>query len=76
MLSDPRIAWQVLSFQDPESESNLISHSFKVNSLSNFVGDLEEGSLLYLVMALRMYLRKTEDISPHFWSLFVSQVSF
>ena len=47
-----------------ESVTNPISSSFLLKSLREFAGDLEEGTLLCPMRALRIYLLKTSSI-PH-----------
>ena len=55
-----------------ESPSNPIHRSFRLKSLKDFAGDLEEGSLLCPVRALRIYLEKTKCIPHRPRNLFVS----
>ena len=55
-----------------ESISNPIPRSFILKSLRDFAGDLPEGVKLCPVRALRIYLEKTNVISPRPLSLFVA----
>ena len=55
-----------------ESESNPLPRSFLLKSLKDFVGNLEEESLLCPVRALKFYLSKTRDILMRPANLFVS----
>ena len=52
-----------------------VPHSFRVLSLREFAGDLEEGSLLCPVRALNIYLRRTYSVVVRGSSLFVSSQS-
>ena len=49
-----------------------VPRSFRVLSLREFAGDLEEGSLLCPVRALNIYLRRTSSVVFRAPSLFVS----
>ena len=49
-----------------------VSRSFRVLSLREFAGDLEEGLLLCPVQALNIYLRRTSSFVVRASSLFVS----
>ena len=49
-----------------------VPRSFRVLSLREFAGDLEEGSLLLPVRALNIYLRRTSSVVVRASSLFVS----
>ena len=49
-----------------------VLRSFRVLSLREFAGDLEEGSLLCPVRALNIYLRRTSSVVVRAYSLFVS----
>ena len=49
-----------------------LPRSFKICSLREFVGDLEEGSLLCPVRALRVYLERTKSAVSRASSLFAS----
>ena len=49
-----------------------VPRSFRVLSLREFAGDLEEGSLLCPVRALNIYLRRTSSVVVRASSLFVS----
>ena len=55
-----------------ESETRRLPHSFRVHSLSNFVGDLSDEFLLCPVCALWLYLARTASLSSHPRSLFNS----
>ena len=55
-----------------ESASNPIPRHFILKSLKDFVGNLEEESLLCPVRALSIYLDRTKDLTPRPRSLFVS----
>ena len=55
-----------------ESESNPIPRHFLLKSLRDFVGDLEEETLLCPVRMIKFYLRQTKDLSPRSPNLFVS----
>ena len=55
-----------------ESESCPLPRSFRVPSLSDFVGSLPDELLLCPVRALRIFLRRTSSLSPRPRSLFVS----
>ena len=50
----------------------LVPRSFRVLSLREFAGDLEEGSLLFPVRALNIYLRRTSSVVVRASSLFGS----
>ena len=52
-----------------------VPRSFRVLSLWEFAGDLEEGSLLCPVRALTIYLRRTSSVVVRASSLFVSSRS-
>ena len=54
-----------------ETVSSSIPRSFLLKSLKDFAGDLEEGTLLCLVRALRIYLSKTKSLSHCPRQLFV-----
>ena len=54
-----------------ESASNPLPRSFRVRSLDDFVGDLQDELLLCPVRALWVYLHCTSSISPRPRSLFV-----
>ena len=49
-----------------------LPRNFHIRSLRDFTGDLEEGSLLCPVCALRMYLKRTESMVARASPLFVS----
>ena len=49
-----------------------VPRSFRILSLREFAGDLEEGSLLCLVRSLTLYLRRTQSVVARTHSLFVS----
>ena len=49
-----------------------LPHSFRVHPLKDLAGDLEEGSLLCPVRALRIYLKRTESAVARASLLFVS----
>ena len=55
-----------------ESTSNLLSRSFVVRSLRDFVGSLPDELLLCPVRAVRVYVSRTSSVSPRPRSLFVS----
>ena len=55
-----------------ESESRPLPRSFRVPSLSNFVGSLPDELLLCPVRALRIFLQRMSSLSPRPHSLFVS----
>ena len=55
-----------------ESVTNPLPRSCVLKSLVDFAGDLDEGSLLCPVRALKIYLEKTKTLSPRPKSLFVS----
>ena len=52
-----------------------VPRSFRILSLREFTGDLEEGSLLCPVRALNVYLRRTRSVVVRASSLFVSPCS-
>ena len=58
-----------------ESASRPLPRSFRVPSLSDFVGSLPDELLLCPVRALRIFLRRTSSLSPRPRSLFVSPCS-
>ena len=58
-----------------ESESRPLPRSFRVPSLSDFVGSLPDELLLCPVRALRIFLQRTSSLSPRPRSLFVSPQS-
>ena len=58
-----------------KSASNPLPHSFRVRSLDDFVGNLQDELLLCPARALRVYLHRTSSISPRPRSLFVSSRS-
>ena len=58
-----------------ENESNPLPRSFRVKSLSNFVGNLTEELLLCPVRALSIYIKRTEVLLPHPRTLFISPKS-
>ena len=67
----------VVSFQPhfiakTERVDALVPRSFRVLSLREFAGDLEEGFLLCPVRALNIYLRQTSSVVVRASSLFVS----
>ena len=67
----------VVSFQPhfiakTEHVDTPVPRSFRVLSLREFAGDLEEGSLLCPVRALNIYLRRTSSVVVRASSLFVS----
>ena len=67
----------VVSFQPhfiakTERVDTPVPRSFRVLSLREFAGDLEEGSLLCPVRALNIYLRRTSSVVVRASSLFVS----
>ena len=53
-----------------EQADSPFPRSFHVRSLKDFAGDLEEGSLLCPVHALRIYLRRTRSVAACPSSLF------
>ena len=55
-----------------ESEARPLPRSFRVRSLSNFVGDLPDELLLCPVRALRVYLDRTLSLTSRPRTLFVS----
>ena len=55
-----------------EHTDSPLPHSFRVRSLKDFAGDLEEGSLLCTVRALWIYLKRTKSAVARASSLFVS----
>ena len=55
-----------------ERADSPLSRSFRVHSLKDFAGDLEQGSLLCPVHAVRIYLRRTGSVAACPSSLFVS----
>ena len=55
-----------------ESEARPLPRSFRVPSLSDFVGSLPDELLLCSVCALCIFLHRTSSLSPRPWSLFVS----
>ena len=58
-----------------ERADSPLSRSFRVHSLKDFAGDLEEGSLLCPVHAVHIYLRRTGSVAACPSSLFVSPLS-
>ena len=55
-----------------EHVDTALSRYFRVCSFRNFAGDLEEGSLLCPVCALRTHLNRTKLVVAHASTLFVS----
>ena len=55
-----------------ESESNPLPRSFRVPSLTDFVGSLPDELLLCPARALQVFLHRTSSLSPRPLSLFVS----
>ena len=59
-----------------ESEAHPLTRSFRVPSLTDFMGSLPDELLLCPVRALRIFLRRTSSLSPRPHSLCVSSLSF
>ena len=68
---DMSLAYSVSFVYKTESHDHPLPLSFVLKSLRDFVGELEEETLLCSVHSLSHYLRATWDLSPCF-SLFVS----
>ena len=70
--SDLELAYMAHFVVKTERANCPLPRSFPLRSLREFAGDLEEGSLLCPVRALRVYLKLTKGMVPKGASLFVS----